>query len=235
MVHSCTFCFYRSNTRLNLIKHSFASHSMEPTFHIACGMKGCLHPFKFGSTFSSFKTHASRKHPNWQEPVDDEAATVTIVPPPPSLTPSLDSTQDHLATISQIPDPVELTEGLTVNEHLAGNSGSLTHFTPSQFCPPAQRTAALFLLTFQERYKLSQTAINFSVGSINAIVNGVCESVHGSIQSSLDSGRCSSTDVAACFDDHEDPFASLHTEYKQSKYYREEFGLVVSCELVSWG
>ena len=236
MVHSCTFCSYHSNTRLNVIKHSFASHSMEPTFHIACGMKGCLHPFKFGSIFS-FKTYASQKHPNWQESVNDEAATVTIIPPPPSLTPSLDSTKDHLATTSQIPDPVELTESQTVNEHLAGNSGSLTnHFTP-QFCPPAQRTAALFLLTFQERYKLSQTAINFGVGSINVIVNGVCESVHGSIQSSLDSDRCSSTDVAACFDDDddEDPFASLHTEYKQSKYYREEFGLIASCELGSWG
>lgn len=94
----------------------------------------------------------------------------------------------------------------------------------SQSYPPAQRTAALFLLTFQEQYKLSQTAIN-------SIVNNVCDSVQESVRSSLDSGF-SSMDVAACFDDHRDPFSSLQTEYKQSKFYREEFVLVVSCGLV---
>lgn len=34
--------------------------------------------------------------------------------------------------------------------------------------------------------------------------------------------------VAACFDQREDSFAHLQTEYMQMKFYREEFGLVVS-------
>ena len=99
---------------------------------------------------------------------------------------------------------------------MACNSGSFTGHVTSQSSPPAQITAALFLLTFQEKYKISQTAINFAIGSINTIVNGVCESACGLIQRSLESGQCSSH-VAARFDDYKDPFASLHTEYKQSK------------------
>ena len=217
MVLFCGFCSYCSNTRLSLIKHSFGSHCTEPTFHFVCGVKGCLHSFKFGSTFSSFKTHASRKHPNWQESVNDEAAAITITPPPPLLTPSLDP------DLNATQNPFELPEGPTIGGHCI--SGPLTNPVAS-----SQRTAALFLLTFQEQYKLSQTAINFAVGSINSIVNDVCESVHESVTSSLNSG-CSSMDIAACFEDHKDPFSSLQTEYKQSKFYREEFGLVVSCEL----
>ena len=96
-------------------------------------------------------------------------------------------------------------------------------------CPSAQRTAALFLLTFQERYKLSQTAILFAVGTINTIVDGACKSLRESIQ---ERGSLT-TDVAACFDQHEDSFAHFQTEYMQMKFYREEFGLVVSgCTII---
>ena len=49
-----------------MIKHAFEAHSVEATFKITCGINGCLHQFYTGATFSSFKTHASRKHHNWQ-------------------------------------------------------------------------------------------------------------------------------------------------------------------------
>lgn len=62
--------------------------------------------------------------------------------------------------------------------------------------------------------------INFAVGSISTIVDGVCES----IKRSLEAGNCS-IDMSA-FDEREDPFASLGSEYKQSKFYRDVFGLV---------
>ena len=49
----------------------------------------------------------------------------------------------------------------------------ISHKMPamSRTAPPsAQNVAALFLLTFQEKYKLPQKAINFAVGSVNTIV-----------------------------------------------------------------
>ena len=90
--------------------------------------------------------------------------------------------------------------------------------------PSANHTAALFLLTLQEKYRLSQKAVNFAVGSISTIVDSVCDSIKESVKNSLD--------LNSCFD-FEDPFSSLQTEYQQTKFYREEFGLVV-CIIINW-
>ena len=62
------------------------------------------------------------------------------------------------------------------------------------------------------------------MGTINTIVDGAYESLRESIQ---ERGSLT-TDVAECFDQHEDSFAHLQTKYMQMKFYREEFGLVVS-------
>ncbi len=210
MVFSCTFCPYCCNVRLDLIKHLFSSHSVEATFRCVCGIKGALHSFKFGSTYSSFKTHANRKHPNWQDYVNEPDATPVLLPTSSSM---------HLLN----PEP----DLPTVNEDLPKLPEPVVLDTEPTSCPSAQRTTALFLLTFQERYKLSQRAINFAVGTINTIVDGVC----GSLQDSLQEGGSLTTGLAACFDQREDPFAHLQTEYMQTKFYRDEFGLVVSAHV----
>lgn len=84
-----------------------------------------------------------------------------------------------------------------------------------------QKTSAMFLLSCQERYKLPQTAINFAVGSINSIVNNICDYAQASVQDVPDSN------VSACLQLCRDPFSSLQTEYMQTKFYRTHFGLVV--------
>lgn len=80
------------------------------------------------------------------------------------------------------------------NEYLPESPEAVILDKELMSCPSAQRTAALFLLTFQERYKLSQTAILFAVGTINTIVDGACKSLRESIQ---ERGSLT-TDVAAC-------------------------------------
>ena len=64
--------------------------------------------------------------------------------------------------------------------------------------PSAKHTAALFLLTLQEKYKLSQKAIDFAVGSISSIVDSVCDSIRNDIQSSFPAEAHNTID--ACFD-----------------------------------
>lgn len=77
MVLTCKDCLFRCEEKYGLIKHCFETHSMEPTFTFICGIGGCLHTFKFGSTISSFKTHASRKHPSCRE----ESSEANNIPP----------------------------------------------------------------------------------------------------------------------------------------------------------
>ena len=172
MVLSCTFCPFCCNVRLDIIKHLFSSHSVEATFHFVCGIKGCLHSFKFGSTYSSFKTHANRKHPKWQDYVNEPDATPLLSTSSSMylMNPEFDLSvlNEHLP---ELPEPVRAVDSVPV-----------VLDTQLTSCPSAQRTAALFLLTFQERYKLSQRAINFAVGTINTIVDGACESVRDSLQ-----------------------------------------------------
>ena len=105
-------------------------------------------------------------------------------------------------------------------------SDTFDHCASEQTEADPQRVAALFLLTLQEKYRLSQAAINFAVGSINSIVNGVCHSIQGSVSHALQ-GNASPNTVLQCIE-HDDPFAMLKTEYQQSKFYKNEFGLVVS-------
>lgn len=185
---------------------------MEPMFNFVCGIKGCLHYFKFGSTFSSFKTHANRKHPNWQECIN----TTTVAAVPSVVTPRLLSPADEFddsevpmeSTSEHIPSP-DITE---VRE---------PETSSSQSCSQAQKSAALFLLTFKEKYRLSQAAIDFAVGSVQQIVDSVCASAMAAVEMDPSS-------VAGIAANLEDPFASLQTNYQQNKFYREEFGLVVS-------
>lgn len=214
---SCTLCPFRCISRLQLIQHSFQTHSVEPTFHFVCGIKGCLHTFKIGATYSSFKSHASRKHPNWRDHLDE------LVPSPVVSEP--DIAQDHEPISTEV-DEVHLDVDMTRSDEAVARS---TSQMTSQSSSKVQDTAALFLLTFQEKYRLSEAAISFAVGSINTIVEGACEAARFSVEQLLESGASpSSTDIRACFEQQNDPFASLHTKYQQSTFYRDIFGLVVS-------
>ena len=87
-----------------------------------------------------------------------------------------------------------------------------------------QRTSAMFLLSCQERFKLPQTAINFVIGSVNSIINSVCDLAQAcTVQGTTDPD----TDVSTILEQSRDPFIGLQTEYMQNKYYCEHFGLVV--------
>ena len=85
---------------------------------------------------------------------------------------------------------------------------SLFH-VPTEVTP--ERAAALFLLTLQEKYRVSQAAINFAVGSVTSIIEGVCNSIKQNY-------------IPLKYDD---PFASLQTDHQQTNYYQREFRLVV--------
>lgn len=196
MVSVCSLCAFKSNTRLLLIEHQFSSHSIEPSFRLTCGIRGCNHLFKFGSTFSSFKSHASRKHTNWQESVAAEQSNgehdnSTLLPEASGVTVTTGRLEqedfDYLHQNESFPDAVE-----------------------EECRMSSQRIAAMFFLTFKEKFVIPQTAMNFAVGSITRLI------------------ECARKEETG---DGVDPFKLLQTEYMQSKFYREEFGLVVSINL----
>lgn len=181
---SCTFCSYCCKLRLDLIKHCLGTHSFEYTFRFRCGIRGCLHCFTFGATFSSFKTHANRKHPNWKEYVNNTDVSVTL---PSMETPSLNGAHESYS-LNDDDGSFDHTVA-TLNSASIHYDSTLMNcmITPNIYTPrSAEHTAAIFLLTFQEKYRLSQRAIYFSVGSINSIVDSVLESIKDTIQGSTE-------------------------------------------------
>ena len=86
-----------------------------------------------------------------------------------------------------------------------------------------RRSAALYLLTLKEQYQLTQAAMDFSIGQVRNMFQYALED----IQKLVEERVTSNIDVSDCFS-HVDPFETLETEYLQSKYYKENFGLVVS-------
>lgn len=122
-----------------------------------------------------------------------------------------------------LPDSRLVTSTPTTSETVMTTTSTSSEMVDSQ--PTTERIAALFLLTFKEQHKLTQTSLNFAVGAINGIVDGVCSSIQHQVQNSLKNGGCS-LDITDKFH-YDDPFAGLQTEYQQSKFYQKEFGLIV--------
>ena len=176
-----------------------------------------MHLFKVGSSYSSWKTHASRKHPNWQNEMENYG---TIAP---AEIPTVHcSDEDETLQSSPVAVSVTGSHADDVDDH-----GELAKSQDDHIFADLKRTAALFLLTFKEQYKLPQASIDFAVGAINGLISTVCNSVQESLQSQSDTAMLTAEQMTTCFA-YEDPFSSLKTEYQQTKFYREEFGLVVS-------
>ena len=208
-----------------MIQHFFQTHSSEPTFSFICGIKGCrLHTFKIGATYHSFKSHASRKHPDWQHQVNEWSEEVPSTSSPneaneSSSTIESNFTNSHDDVPDAQPRQVEDESYMIVEQEAPSHT----------LQPMPTSSAALFLLTFQEKYKLSDNAIKFAVGAVQSIVEGVCTCAKVAVEQSLLSHPSPSVlDIHTCFENLEDPFSLLQTKHQQTKFYREVFGLIVS-------
>ena len=84
----------------------------------------------------------------------------------------------------------------------------------------SQQSAALLLLSLKEKHRLTQSAVNFTLGQVKQIMFNILDDVKTSVKR-----RIGDIDIDDCFDI--DPFDGLHTEYMQIKYFRENFDLIV--------
>lgn len=168
-----------------------------PIFNYPCGISGCIQTFK---TMSAICSHLQRKHPHFDlSKLHSPDCTSTA------------QEQEHVVLQWS-------NDELDCNNLSAVNSTTDNHLV-------AQKSTALLLLTLKEQHRLTQTAINFSVGQIRLMVSHVFEDVKTSIKdrlSTFDIGECN---IDQCFD--VDLFQGLETEYSQSKFYRDHFNLVV--------
>ncbi len=84
-----------------------------------------------------------------------------------------------------------------------------------------KRSAALFLLSVKEKHQNSQKAVDFAVGQVQQMVSYAVQDKTDSALTMLQEHSLATgyelPDIANCFE-VPDPFASLQTEYMQTKY-----------------
>ena len=95
-----------------------------------------------------------------------------------------------------------------------------------------QRSMALFILTLKERYKVTQAAIDFTVTqmkeNIDFVIDDLHQAVHEKIREVPGLTEDDAVRITSIFNNFSSPFTNLETQYFRSKFYEENFGLIVS-------
>lgn len=179
------------------MKHTFQCHSSGPNFKFNCGISGCIQTFR---TYSAMSSHLVRKHSNFDfiqfRAVHDDTHTAMQQQPSTSEAPDNDG-------------------GEGLEEEFRYTDDHEDHLLI------AKRSSALLLLSLKERHRLTQSAVNFSIGQIKEMMTHILDGVKASVKQCV-----GDIDVDRYFD--VDPFEDLGTEYLQTKFYQEYFHLVVS-------
>ena len=160
------------------------------------------------------KAHLSRNHPN--------------SPDPPifghSLIPSTNSQDVHPQQ-----NVAESSGGLPPQVEAMQDQEQFT-LNASPRHESAKTHAALLLLTLKEKHRLTQTSVDFAVQQIQDIVDYTINDIKLSVEKQV-AEYCTvigvnSPDLTLCFPDTS-PFSGLESEYLQTKFYKENFNLVV--------
>ena len=97
--------------------------------------------------------------------------------------------------------------------------------------PPStqmQRSMALFILTLKEKYKVTQAAIDFTVTQMKDNIDFVIDDLYQAVNKEIKEVPGLSEDDAVRITSVFSNFTNLETQYFQSKFYEENFGLIVS-------
>lgn len=224
----CQHCTYRCSKWRNLLRHTFECHSSVPGFRFSCSLSGCKRTFK---TLSAISSHINRDHTSTEEPTpssatreeesdseDDSDITTPIVD---HFTAVLDRDSDCDTEDFQYPH--DHSDSGKQSEEIIEDSSSVR----------LQKAAARFILSLKEQHRLTQVAVNYLVSQVKEMVACVIDDVREAVETVLVEKNLVSSnshDIFKTFDHcyENNPFAGLETEYKQTKFYKNNFNLVVS-------
>ena len=227
----CSFCSYRCLIWRDLNRHYFVAHSNEPLFLQKCVVTGCSQTFR---SYSSFNSHLNRKHRGID--VESEARKSLLSSSSGTSTSEnaerTDGTVDSggVAEMDIDAGSFESSEISPENEHEFEQEDD--EVRGCQLYPSnddRERSAALLLLTAKERYKLTQSAIDFITQQVQSIISYGVDDIQEVVQEWLENQGIAANfaELSARLEPLRNPFASIGTEYMQSKFYRDHFNLVV--------
>ena len=242
LIVECRLCPFVSQENLEMVKHMFDSHT--EVCHYCC-IDDCKYLFRRGTSYSSFLGHALRKHIGWRDVINDN--------PLPCFFLDKFSTEANVEMDCDIhgnkcdndcydetcmdteynsvsePNCVYETDFECEADVEYDSRIPTAHANASATKPDPILTAGLFLLSFKERYRLSQSAINYAMHCVDMMVSATCENIYEHVENKLlECGIAIPNDLKDCLSTLKSPFSNLKTKYQQRKFYKDKLGLVVS-------
>ena len=225
---TCTFCSFRSENNVVFVRHLFDAHSAESHFNYTCGISSCGRKFVTGATYGAFRDHCTRYHHNWRQTfvpttgIEGLTTDATL----PATTDDSRSSLEH-DDIENMLNCVEETSSF-LESH--GTEIVSLHRPVDDVTSKMKMAAGNFILTVKEKFKFTQASLNYIMQAVNEITklsaNNIKQSVIKELQES-GSTITSCLDLDQCFLPV-NPFDELNTEYQQTKFFKEKFGLVIS-------
>lgn len=214
MLYRCEMCsgnrvpFVALNIAL-IVNHYGRYHRHDPDFYVTCRIDGCSTSCK---AFERYKSHLRRHHKEVDLRVEqgDESVPNTNENTTEIEREHLDFQEDQLSDI--------------------GDEGNPRPSQPSDF----QKQNALFILKTKEIHQLTQKGMGSVVSDTTCIVQNAVEQLKGRVENCLDSAGIKLDDIPGLedvfrADSHEcNPFHGIRSKTEQQRYFRDNFGLLVS-------
>ena len=225
-IYRCRFCSFQSFNKLLFVKHIFQAHNNEESFSYACGFLNCSRIFTTGASFDAFRSHFSRYHDGRIEHCM-----------PTELTGLVGDRDSEVEFHSVTTDVEENMDTDSVYPNSAEEFVHLESESDNDNERDVQLAAAHFILILKEKFKLTQTSLDYAIKGIEDITMLSANRMKCSVMRLLNkSGFSINAELEAELYDYlnpPSPFASLKTEYQQNRFFKENFGLIVSLYSVS--
>lgn len=214
---SCQFCRFLSRNLRSYVSHLRQVHSNDPGFSLVCGIQHCCQHF---TTFGAYNSHVYRVH----------RASMGLQSPNDSS--DLSSSDDHQETILSTDPEDEVALAYSFENHEP--TGDIQHDVWQLLGTSnahQQKEAAKFLLKLKEVCSVTDRTIGEVIDGCQGLISHSLSVVKASVRDVLGNAGINFSDVEGldeAFRNVPGVFQGLETTYKQEKYFRENFNLVVS-------
>ena len=228
-IYSCAFCLFRSSNGIEFGKPYFQAHAFESSFCYTCGISSCSHVFVTGASFEMFRGHCARKHHNWQhcfiptvsvlsESDIDGDTPSTDDSNAPNLTP-------EVSTYNSVDQDMDTNQDMSTGQDMDTFNHDNVNIDDSEYLiDNVKISAAKFILILKERFKLTQASIDYTIKAVEEMMLISANMLRQSIVDNTDH-------VTVPFELRSplvNPFVGLKTGYQLLKFFKENFGLIVS-------
>ena len=220
----CCHCCYKSKDKISFVKHLFQAHNSEPDFKYTCATSLCSRTFITGDLFDAFRSHCVRYHHNWKEQLKEHAEEEHS-----DDTENCETDSNNLDVCTSVEGPPE--DGhveANTDDHVNNVQNSEKDYSNHDLVV----NIAQFILNLKEKFKFSQVCLNFVIQSVEELLKFLTESIKQTVLRKLhQAGVTTSPLLDDCFL-LVNQFACLKTEYQQTKFYNENFNLIVRITIV---